>query len=85
MSTAVKGERNMSLRREMAKEIKILEEEIRLLEVKRSRSQAALIEALISKQDPDETEIQFFRTYTADIEIKRERLLKLTRQLEKLV
>lgn len=75
----------MSLRREMAKEIKILEEEIRLLEVKRSRSQAALIEALISKQDPDETEIQFFRTYTADIEIKRERLLKLTRQLEKLV
>ena len=85
MPIAVKGERNMSLRREMAKEIKILEEEIRLLEVKRSRSQAALIEALISKQDPDETEIQFFRTYTADIEIKRERLLKLTRQLEKLV
>lgn len=75
----------MSLKREMAKEIKILEEEIRLLEVKRSRSQASLIESLISKQDPDETEIQFFRTYTADIEIKRERLLKLTRQLEKLV
>lgn len=75
----------MSLKREMAKEIKILEDEIKILEVKRSRSQASLIEALISKQDPDETEVQFFRTYTADIEIKRDRLLKLTRQLEKIL
>lgn len=75
----------MSLKKEMAKEIKVLEEEIVLLETKRSRSQAALIESLISKQDPDETEIQFFRTYTADIEAKRERLMKLTRQLEKMV
>lgn len=75
----------MSLKKEMAKEIKILEDEIVLLETKRSRSQASLIESLISKQEPDETEIQFFRTYTADIEVKRERLMKLTRQLEKMV
>lgn len=75
----------MSKKKEIAKEIHILEEEIKLLEVKRSRSQAALIEALISRQVPDEEEMQFFRTFTADIEVKREQLLKLMKQLEQLV
>lgn len=74
----------MSIKKELAKEIRVLEEEIKELEIKRSRSQAALIESLISKQDPDESEMQFFRTYTADIEVKRERLMKMNMQLEKL-
>ncbi len=43
----------MSQRSKLAKEIHILEEEIKLLEIKRSRSQASLIEALISRRDPD--------------------------------
>ncbi len=75
----------MSLKKDLAKEIHYLEEEIKILEIKRSRSQAALIEALISKQQPDESEMQFFRTFTADIEVKRERMLALMEQLEKLV
>jgi len=75
----------MSKRNSIAKEIHALEEEIRLLEIKRSRSQASLIEALISKGTPDDTDMQFFRTFTADIEIKREQLQKLTKQLEGLV
>lgn len=74
----------MSLKKEIAKEIMILEEEIKVLEIKRSRSQAALIESLISRQQPNETEAQFFRTFTADIEVKRERMLELTEQLKKL-
>ena len=65
--------------------ISILEEEIKVLEIKRSRSQAALIESLISRQQPDESEMQFFRTFTADIDVKRERMLALMEQLEKLV
>ena len=56
-----------------------------MLEIKRSRSQAALIESLISRQTPDEEEMQFFRTFTADIEVKREQLLKYMKQLEQLV
>ena len=75
----------MSLKKDLAKEIHYLEEEIKILEIKRSRSQAALIEALISKQQPDEAEMQFFRTFTADIDVKRERMLALMEQLEKLV
>lgn len=75
----------MSLKRELAKEIKLLEDEIKTLEVKRSRSQACLIEALISRKEPDEQEAQYFRTYTAEIDLKRERLVTITRQLERLV
>ena len=75
----------MSLKMELAKEIHILEEEMKVLEIKRSRSQAALIEALISRTEPDEAEVQFFRTFTAEIDVKRERMLELMAQLEKLV
>ncbi len=75
----------MSARKNLAKEIQLLENEMKELEVKRSRSMAALMESLISRKDPEETEMQFFRTYTAEIEIKRERLIELTERLKKLV
>lgn len=75
----------MSQRSKMAKELHTLEEEIKLLEIKRSRSQAALIEALISRQTPREEDVQFFRTFTAEIEVKREQLQQLTKRIEHLL
>ena len=75
----------MSLKKDLAKEISILEKEMTELERKRARSMAALIESLISKKDPDEFEMQFFRQYTAEIEIKREKLIDLTDQLKKVM
>ena len=72
----------MSLKKDLAKEIGLLEKEMQELERKRSRSMAALIESLISKKDPDEFEMQFFRQYTAEIEVKREKLVELTEQLK---
>ena len=72
-------------KREIAREKLLLEDEIKELEIKRSRSQAALIEALISKRDPSEDEMRFFRTYTAEIEIKREKLKKLDDLLKSMV
>lgn len=74
----------MSFKKELAKEIRSLEEEIKQLEIKRSRSQASIIDSLISKQDPEEQDVQFFRTYSAEIELKREQLAKLNRKLETL-
>ncbi|MDE6029840.1 MAG: hypothetical protein K2F90_05950 [Clostridiales bacterium] len=74
----------MSFKKELSKEIKSLEEEIKQLEIKRSRSQASIIDSLITKQDPDEQDVQFFRTYSAEIELKREQLAKLNRKLETL-
>lgn len=75
----------MSMKKELKKEINLLEDEIRELEIKRSRSQASLIEALISKKEPDQAEMQFFRTYTADIDIKREQLARLKKKLDHII
>ena len=75
----------MSLKKELAKDIGMLEREMSELESKRSRSMAALMEALISRRDPDVNEMQFFRQYTAEIEIKREKLIELNIQLKNLL
>mgnify|MGYP001638789818 CR=1 FL=1 len=75
----------MSLRKELAKEVQLLENEIKALESKRIRSMSELMESLISKKEPDETEMQFFRQYTAEIEVKREKLVEITNQLKSIV
>ena len=48
----------MSIKREMAKEIRVISEEIQLLEIKRSRSEAALIESLISKSQTKKEDLE---------------------------
>ena len=75
----------MKSRKVLAKEINLLEQEMRELEVKRNRSMAALVESLISRVAPDEQEMQFFRQYSAEIEIKRERLAQLNGQLKSIL
>ncbi|MCI8413877.1 MAG: hypothetical protein HFE47_07305 [Clostridia bacterium] len=75
----------MSLRKDLAKEIGLLENEIKELEVKRTRSMSALMESLISKREPEETEMQFFRQYSAEIEVKRGKLTEITKQLKSIV
>ena len=72
----------MSLKKDLAKEIAVLEREMHELEGKRTRSMAALMEALISRREPEEKEMQFFRQYSAEIEVKREKLIELTEQLK---
>ena len=75
----------MSLKKDLAKEIGILEKEMSELESKRVRSMAALMESLISRRDPNEFEMQFFRQYSAEIEVKREKLIELNERLKKLL
>ena len=75
----------MSLKKDLAKEISIVEKEMHELEGKRARSMAALMEALISRRDPSELEMQFFRQYSAEIEVKREKLIEMTEQLKHLM
>lgn len=75
----------MSIKRDLAKEIGIIEKEMRELESKRTRSMAALMEAVISKKEPDVTEMQYFRQYTAEIEVKREKIIELNEQLKSLL
>lgn len=75
----------MSLKKDLAKEITILEKEMRELEFKRTRSMAALMEAVVSKRAPEEIELQYFRQYSAEIEVKRERLIELNERLKELL
>ena len=75
----------MSLKKDLAKEIGALEKEMAELESKRVRSMSALMESLISRRDPEESEMQFFRQYSAEIEIKREKLIELNNKLRQLV
>lgn len=72
----------MSRRNALAKEIHALEEEIKLLEIKLNRSMRVIIESLVSREQPNDEDLQFFRTYSAEIDIKREQLQKAVKELE---
>ena len=75
----------MSAKRDLAREIQALEDEIKELEGKRLRSMSSLLESVISKTEIGTDEARFFRTYTAEIEVKRERLIQLKKQLAELL
>lgn len=75
----------MSKKNSIAKELHNLEEEMKNLESKRSRSMAVILEALVSRVEPNEQDLQFFRTYTAEVELKREQIQKLTKELENML
>ena len=66
--------------KKLLKEIEAHEREIAELEYKRSRSLASLVDALVDKRDPNGTDVQYFKSFTAQIEVKRERLQALTEQ-----
>lgn len=72
----------MSKRNALAKEIHALEEEIKLLEIKVNRSMRVIMEALVSREQPTDEDMQFFRTYSAEIDVKREQLQKAVKELE---
>ena len=72
----------MSMRKNLEKEIAIVEKEMQELESKRIRSMAALVEALISKREPEEKEMHFFRQYSAEIDIKRAKLADMIERLK---
>lgn len=75
----------MFKRNALAKEIHVVEEEIRLLEIKVNRSMRVLMEALLSNEKPQADDLQFFRTYSAEIDVKREKLQQLVKELEGLI
>ena len=59
------------------REISDLEAEIELLEEKRTRSQAALLDAVLDGVEPNGADMDYFLLFTAQIEVKREKLQKL--------
>lgn len=54
------------------------------LEQKRIRSQASLVDSILTKQDPSDEDVDYFNKYTQQINTERQYLKKLTTKLEEL-
>ena len=67
----------MSKKRDLKKAIAETESEIEALEKKRARSQSVLLKAVVLKQEPNPTDVEYFRVFTDLIDERRETLRKL--------
>ena len=68
----------------LKKAIKKSKERIAEIEQKRTRSQAALVEAILRHSDPNDKDVDFFNMFTAQIDDERENLHRLQKELEAL-
>ena len=74
----------MSKKRDLKKAIAETESEIESLEKKRARSQSVLLKAVVLKQEPNPTDVEYFRVFTDLIDERRETLRKLIEELNNL-
>lgn len=74
----------MSKKSEIKKAIAESEKEIEELEKKRTRSQSALLEALVNNKKPQESDVEYFKVFTQLIEVERDNLRKLNEELKNL-
>ena len=68
----------------LKKAIKNSKDRIAEIEQKRTRSQAALVEAILRHTEPDDRDVDFFNQFTTQIEEERENLHRLQKELEAL-
>lgn len=68
----------------LKKAINRSKERIADIEQKRTRSQAALVEAILRHTEPDDRDVDFFNQFTAQIDEERANLHRLMQQLEEL-
>lgn len=74
----------MSKKNDLKKAIAASEQEIASLEQKCARSQMSVLQAILDSTQPSKQDAQYFRTYSALIEVERENLRKLKAELESL-
>jgi hypothetical protein len=74
----------MREKRILNKKIAQCKASIEELEQKRSRSQAALITAILSNTTPDDEDVEYFNKFTAEIDAQRELMRALIAELESL-
>ncbi|MBO7519209.1 MAG: hypothetical protein J6T73_00380 [Clostridia bacterium] len=68
----------------LKKGIKRAKKNIVYLERKRTRSQAALVEAILTQQTPDDSDVEYFNRFTELIEAERNKMHNLMKELENL-
>lgn len=74
----------MSKKKQLKRDIEACSEEIEMLELKRMRSQSALLDALLAHEEPLEIDREYYRIYTTLIKHEREKLVKLKEELANL-
>ncbi|MBO4501654.1 MAG: hypothetical protein J5760_05375 [Clostridia bacterium] len=68
----------------LRKKIRNKKKLILTLEARRARSQAALVEAILTNSVPDDKDVDFFNDYTSQIDAARERMHNLQKQLDEM-
>ncbi len=68
----------------LKKEIKLCMSTIKEIERKRSRSQSALVQAILLQEQPDETDVEWFNKYTGEITACRNHMIELQKKLRSL-
>ena len=68
----------------LKKEIENCKKRITELEQKRSRSQAALVEAILTHTEPNDKDVDFFNMFTKQIEEVRDQMHVKMKELEAL-
>ena len=65
----------------LKREIEKCKKQITVLEQRRTRSQAALLEAILTHQSPDDADVDYFNRYTAIIDEERDKMHALKKEL----
>ena len=66
----------------LKKEINASRKKIQMLEQKRTRSQAALVYALLNHTTPNDSDIEYFNKFTVEMENERARMHELMAELD---
>ncbi len=74
----------MSEKSKIKKEIKICQQTIEEIERKRSRSQSALVQAVLLQETPNENDVEWFNKYTGEITACRNHMIELQKKLNSL-
>jgi len=75
---------NWKEKRKLKKEIKLCMQTIEEIERKRSRSQSALVQAVLLQETPDERDVEWFNKYTGEITACRNHMIELQKRLNSL-
>lgn len=75
---------SLSEKRKLKKEIKVCMQTIEEIERKRSRSQSALVQAVLLQETPDESDVEWFNKYTGEITACRNHMVELQKKLKSL-
>lgn len=72
----------MSEKRKLKSEIKKCRLTIEEIERKRSRSQSALVQAILLQEEPNENDVEWFNKYTGEITACRNHMIELQKKLD---